>query len=91
MAEKIAQRVSPRHSFAFNEVPTVRGSVWGGSIIRHYPDSYAGILDCVYEMADMIACSNDWDYNKSIDTVLKDEGWTLIPKHRQMILDRLSA
>lgn len=82
---------SPRHGFKFKEVPTKRGSIYGGSIVVHYEESYAAILDCVYEMADMVATANGWTIKKAIDTVLTDEGWTILPSHRADIEKRLAA
>jgi hypothetical protein len=80
---------SPRHGFVFKEVPTVRGSQYGGSVVAHFEHSYACILDCVYEMADQIATGNGWSVDKAISQVLKDEGWRLLPKHRKNIALRL--
>lgn len=81
---------SPRHGFAFNEVPTRRGSPWGGSVVVHYEEAYASILDCVYEMADQVATSNGIHVDAAITQVLKDEGWTLLPQHRKMICNRIA-
>lgn len=90
----MAQRVyrineSPRHGFKFKEVPTRRGSVFGGSVVVHYEDSYASILDCVYEMADQVATGNGWSVERAIDQVLRDEGWTLLPSHKTDIRNRI--
>ena len=81
---------SPRHGFVFTKVPTRRGSVWGGSVVVHYEESYSLILDCVYEMADQIATGNGWSVDKAIDQVLKDEDWKLLPKHRTAIRNRIA-
>jgi hypothetical protein len=89
MSQAIEPMRSPRHGFRFAHIPTVRGSTYGGSIVRHYPDSYASILDCVFEMADDVATSNSWTHDRAIEQVLKDEGWRLLPRHRKLILQRL--
>lgn len=90
----MAQRVyrineSPRHGFKFMEVPTRRGSAYGGSVVVHYEESYSLILDCVYEMADQVATANGWSVERAIDQVLKDEGWTLLPSHKMDIRNRI--
>jgi hypothetical protein len=82
--------VSPRHGFKFTEVPTVKGSMYGGSCVAHYPDSYGCILDCVFEMADDISTGNGVPVSKAIEQVLKDERWRLLPKHCKMIERRLA-
>jgi hypothetical protein len=91
MPERCTPRTSPRHGFAFDQVPTVKGSMYGGSIVRHFPDSYGAILDCVYEMADDISNGNGVSIERAIDQVLKDEGWRILPRHRAEIVRRLSA
>lgn len=82
---------SPRHGFKFNRVPTVRGSMYGGSIVRHYPDSYALILDCVFEMADDISNGNGVSAAEAIEIVCRDEDWRLLPTHKREIIRRLEA
>lgn len=89
MAYTVYPERSPRHGFPFNKVPTIRGSVYGGSNIYHHPESYGPILDCVYEMADQIASSNGVTHESAINTVLKDEGWHVLPTHRALILAKL--
>ena len=90
MAQRVHKiNVSPRHGFNFNEVPTVRGSMYGGSVVVHYEESYSLILDCVYEMALDIAGTNDISDDAAITKVLADEGWTILPKHRKQILNRM--
>lgn len=75
---------SSRHGFSFNRVPTYcRGDM------RYTQKDYAAILDCVYEMADMIANSNGVSNSRAIDTVLETEGWVILPTHRTMILKKL--
>jgi len=91
MAQKFWKQASPRHGFVFDEVPTVRGSMYGGSIVKHYPECYGPILDCVFEMTDDIATSNGVTHDAAIGQVLKDEGWRVLPKHRRQIIERLAA
>lgn len=94
MSQVVASRrdpyVSPRHGFTFTEVPTVRGSTYGGSCVFHYPDSYGAILDSTFEMADAVASANGIAAAAAMDQVLKDEGWRLLPKHRKVIEARLA-
>lgn len=90
MPQKIDARVSPRHSFKFDRVPTVRGSWHGGSIVYHYPESYGPILDCVFEMADDIMTGNGVTAEQAISQVLKDENWKILPTHRRAITARLT-
>lgn len=80
---------SPRHGLPFAEVPTVRGSMYGGSNVAHYPESYGPILDCVYEMADDISTGNGITPEAAIEQVLRDERWRLLPKHKNMIATKL--
>jgi hypothetical protein len=82
--------ISPRHGFKFTHIPTRRGSVFGGSVVVHYEEEYAPILDCVYEMAEQIATGNGWPVEKAIKQVCKDEGWTLLPTHKRMIQNRIA-
>lgn len=82
---------SPRHGFAFDRIPSVRGSIHGGSVTRYHESTYAAILDCVYEMADQIASGNGVTHSAAINQVLKDEQWTILPTHKAAILVRLSA
>lgn len=81
---------SPRHGFSFNAVPTKKASMYGGSLTVHYPESYGPILDCVYEMAVDIAAANAVSDESAIATVLRDEGWRVLPTHRAQILQRLA-
>lgn len=90
MAQLCGPHASPRHGFAFNHVPTRRVSTFGGSVTVHYPEEYGAILDCVYEMADQVACSNSVHIDDAIGQVLKDEKWTLLPTHRTLIKNRLA-
>lgn len=86
-----ATHKSPRHGFEFDRVPTVRGSMFGGSIVRHYAESYGPILDCVFEMADDIASANGCTADAAVSQVLRDERWRLLPTHRAAIVARLVA
>lgn len=89
----IGKTVSPRHGFVFDKIPTRHGSKHAdyGQLIAHHQDQYGPILDCVFEMADMIATSNGVSHEKAIETVLADEGWRILPTHRKSILERLKA
>lgn len=91
MAEYILREHSPRHGIPFNHLPTIKGSMYGGSIIAHYRDSYGPILDCVFEMADQIATSNGVSTAAAVDQVCRDEGWRVLPRHRAEIVKRLEA
>jgi hypothetical protein len=91
MSERILLRKSPRFGLPFDRVPTVRGSMYGGSIIRHYPDSYGAILDCVYEMADQVMTSNAIPAAAAIERTLQAEGWRLLPRHKKMIIEKLET
>lgn len=91
MSQVCKKQLSPRHGFEFSETPTVRGNIHGGSVVRHYPDHYGPILDCVFEMADDISNGNGVSVESAIETVLKDEGWRLLPKHKKMIVKKLST
>lgn len=89
MAEFVGKHESKRHGFKFDHVPTRRGSMYGGSVIVHYPDSYGAILDCVYEMADDISNGNGVSVESAIASVLRDQDWTVLPRHQRMIADKL--
>lgn len=91
MSQLCKRQLSPRHGFSFSEVPTVRGNRHGGSVVFHYPDTYGSILDCVYEMADDISNGNGVPVETAIESVLHDEGWRLLPKHKKMIVKKLST
>lgn len=85
MAKNIFPEKSARHGIPFAHIPTIRGSIYGGSIVKHYPDSYSAILDCVYEMADMVATGNGISIQSAIDLVCADEGWRVLPRHKALI------
>lgn len=91
MTAHVGKQKSPRHGFEFSEVPTVRGSMYGGSVVVHHADSYGAILDSVFEMASDIADANGVTHESAICQVLKDEGWRLTPKHKAMILEKLKG
>lgn len=90
MAYKILPTLSPRHGIQFDAVPTRRGSVYGGSVIVHHWDWYGSILDCVFEMSADISAGNGVSSAQAIEQVLKDEGWTLLPKHKKMLVIMLN-
>jgi hypothetical protein len=90
MSTKLYKKMkSPRHGFEFSDIPTKKGSVWGGSITVHYEEDYAAILDSTYEMADQISTSNGWSIDKAIESALHDNSWTMLPKHKKLIKARL--
>lgn len=91
MAEKILLTYSPRHNFPYNQLPTQKASMYGGSITPLSRQSYGLVLDCIYEMTDDVASANGWAFDKAMDQVLKDEGWRILPAHRKMIMERLVA
>jgi hypothetical protein len=82
---------SPRHGFAYDRVPTKRGSVYGGSLDAHDHVEYGSILDSVFEMASDIEAANNAPASAAIDQVLKDERWRILPRHRKLIVERLAA
>lgn len=85
MAIRIYPLKTPRHGIEINFVPTVKGSVYGGSIGRYSNNEYAAILDCVYEMADAISTSNGVSPITAVKQVCQDEGWTVLPTHQDLI------
>lgn len=82
---------SPRHGFDFDRVPTVRGSQYGGPVVVHYHESYGPILDSVFEMTCDVADANGEDPKSALQTVLRDEGWRVLPRHQKAILARVNA
>jgi hypothetical protein len=91
MPELCIKRKSPRHGIVFDRVPTIKGSIWGGSFAPYCPATYGQILDCVVDMADQIATANAWTYDHAIEKVLADEGWRLLPTHTRKIIKILEA
>lgn len=98
MTRAVRKTVSPRHGFAFDLVPTIRGAVWGGGDV--YPngcyasrpsDDYGLVLDTVFEMTDQVSSGNGVTPAAAIETVLRDEGWRILPRHKAEIVKRLSA
>jgi len=81
---------SPRYGFEFDEIPTKRGSTRGGSIVVHYEEDYASILDSTYEMAEQISTGNGIHVNEAVKQVLKDEKWRLLPKHMVQIANQIA-
>lgn len=90
MAQKVHPTTSHRHGFKFTDIPTRKGSVWGFPTIVHDRESYAAILDSVYEMAEQVSVANSLTVDAAIDRVLKDEGWTLLPIHKLMIRNQIA-
>lgn len=73
-------KTTPRHRIPYGKIPPgIRA------------DDYTAILDCVFEMADDIMTGNGWTADKSVDTVLRDERWRILPMHRKEIIRRLTA
>lgn len=91
MAEYILRKHSPRHAIPFNHLPTIKGSMYGGSITPYSRESYGAMLDCVFEMADQIATGNGVPAAAAVDQVCRDEGWRVLPRHRAEIVKRLEA
>lgn len=89
MAEYILREFSPRHRIPFNHIPTVRGSIRGGSCVVHSRESYGPILDCVYEMADQVATSNGVSVEEAIKSVAEAERWRVMPRHQKLIATML--
>lgn len=75
--------LSSRHGFPYTSVPSVRGQA------LRQPAEYGAILDCVYEMADAISNGNGIPADQAVDQVCRDEGWRLLPIHKQLIVQRL--
>jgi hypothetical protein len=88
MSKFIGKTVSNRHKIQFNSLPT-KHSMRGSYDIYHDYRDYADILDCVYEMSDMISCSNGVSLERAIDQVLLDEQWTILPSHKKLIATML--
>lgn len=91
MARYIGKTTTKRNHLPYNRIPTVRGSVYGYGFLRYDEETYDNILDCVYEMSDMIAESNGISIDAAISQVLKDEEWYILPSHRKMIVEHLST
>lgn len=89
MTTYVGKHLSPRHSFVFHELPTVKGSMFGMSIVRHYPEDYGAIIDSVYEMARDVADANSVSHEAAIDQVCKDENWKLLRAQRTQVLAKL--
>lgn len=96
MTRQVVPTTSERHGFAFDRVPTIRGSMYGGGDV--YPNrcgagsvstDYGRVLDCVYEMADDVATSNGVTHEQAIEQVLRDERWRILPTHRKDIINKL--
>jgi len=96
VTRRVVASTSPRHGFKFDKVPTIKGSMYGGGDV--YPNGcmatsvdvdYGAVLDSVYEMADAIHTSNGGTTAQAIEQVLRDEGWRILPTHKQMLINRL--
>lgn len=83
MARRILSTHTLRYRIPYANIPTMHG-------YDHPPqEEYGTILDCVYEMADMVSTSNGISVDSAIEQVLKDEGWHILPTHKQLILSLL--
>lgn len=91
MARHIVPTVTPRHRLPYADIPTHHGRLACGGIERYTRDTYGGILDCVYEMANMVSTSNGIPVSVAIDQVLRDEHWHILPTHRKLIFSQLTA
>lgn len=92
MARYIGRTTSPRHGLVYHEIPTIRGSMYGGGDIAPLDwKDYGDALDCVLNMADQVAASNGVPLAQAVDQVLRDENWRLLPKHKAMIINRLAT
>lgn len=91
MAQKMWKQVSPRHQIPFDSVPTIRGSVHGGSVTPWQPAAYGPILDCVFEMADAVSTGNGISAAAAVEMVCKDENWRLLPSHKKLIIQKLES
>ena len=90
LSRYVGKSTTPQYSLPYDRVPTVRGPIWGYSVDRYTSRDYSAILDCVYEMADMVASSNGGTIEESINRVLKDEDWYILPTHKKLIIKLLS-
>jgi hypothetical protein len=90
VAQYIGKHASPRHGIPFSSVPAQHAQ----SAMHSYTSAaraYGPILDCVYEMADMIAESNGVSHDAAISQVLKDEKWSLLAADRATIIAKLKS
>jgi len=86
MAKYIGKHRTGRYDLPYDEIPTIKGSVWGGSYEPYTPEEYGAILDCVYEMTDMVFHSNGETIHKAMTKVIQDEKWRILPSHQKMLL-----
>jgi hypothetical protein len=89
MAWYIGKTTSPRHGFVFYEIPTMKGSMYGGSITPIEWRDYGPVLDSVFEMADALVSCNGITPQQAVEQACKDERWRLTPNHKRMIVQRL--
>ena len=90
MTQPCHKQASPRHGFVFDKVPTVKGSMYGGSItIYKSPHSYGCVLDCVFEMALDVSCANGISAEMAVGEVVQLEGWRILPTHKKRIIQRI--
>lgn len=90
MAHYIGVTKTQRNQLPYNRIPTVRVTCMAGlSRDRYDRETYDKILDCVYEMTDMVSTSNGIPLERALYQVLKDEDWYILPSHKDMILAKL--
>ncbi len=82
MSRLCREESSPRHGIVFDKIPTYQ------TFIYHPPETYAWILDCVYEMVDDVSSANGVSLEAAIAQVLKDENWRVLPTHQKQIIER---
>ena len=87
----IPLHVTARHKIRFKYLPTKDGGKYCRRKPAYTADEYASILDCVFEMADMVSTSNGIAPYKAIEQVLKDEGWLMVNIHKRMIAKSLKS
>jgi hypothetical protein len=88
MAFPILKNRSQRNGIEFNKLPdSYRYDYGTAESIR----TYGAILDCTYEMTRDVGDANGIPYSVALATVLVDEGYTVLPTHRKLILERLEA
>lgn len=87
MAKYIGKKLTQRNNIPFTKIPVV--TVYG-TVVKRYPErEYSDILDCVYEMADMVSNANGITVESAIEQVLHDEQWNILPVHKKLIAQLL--
>lgn len=88
MAETVAPTDRPlytqRWSIPYHQVPNdMPNTAYGWPNTK--AEEYGRVLDCIYEMADQIATSNDIKIEDAIDKACRDQGWIVLPKHKRLL------